>query len=75
MMESVNIAAQLQRLKDAQLIRRADDDWLAYWFKHGLTQETAYQSRRVKKRREIHRQVAQALEEYFPQRPLAVRKS
>ncbi len=53
MMES--LPAQLAQLENAQLVRRLADEDLAYVFKHTLTQETAYESLLVKKRRAIHR--------------------
>ncbi len=60
--------AQLTQLELSQLIRRSDDQDLAYLFKHTLTQETAYQSLLVKTRREIHRRVAEAIERQYAER-------
>jgi class 3 adenylate cyclase/tetratricopeptide (TPR) repeat protein len=40
----------------------------AYWFKHALTQETAYESILLSKRRELHRRVAECLERLAPDR-------
>lgn len=47
---------------------RSIDPDLAYIFKHALTQETAYQSLLRKKRREIHRAVAQVYERLYADR-------
>jgi tetratricopeptide (TPR) repeat protein len=66
MMES--LPAQLAQLENAQLVRRLADEDLAYDFKHTLTQETAYESLLVKKRRAIHRFVAQAYEQLYAER-------
>ena len=38
-----------------------------YLFKHALVQETAYQSLLKSRRQQLHQQVAQVLEEQFPQ--------
>ena len=38
-----------------------------YLFKHALVQDTAYQSLLKSRRQQLHRQVAQVLEEQFPQ--------
>lgn len=59
---------QLDRLEMAQLVRRSDDQEAAYLFKHTLTQETAYQSLLQKRRREVHRLVAQAYEIAYSER-------
>ena len=58
----MELEALLTQLETAQLVRRADDPDLAYWFKHTLTQETVYQSLLRAKRRETHAQVARAYE-------------
>lgn len=62
----------LARLESAQLIRRGEglDPSLSgqiveYHFKHSLTQETAYESLLLKRRREIHRRVAVAIERLY----------
>ncbi|MFB0522011.1 MAG: adenylate/guanylate cyclase domain-containing protein [Desulfatiglandales bacterium] len=41
---------------------------LEYIFKHALTQEVAYDSLLLKKRREIHEKVGEAIEELYPDR-------
>jgi ABC-type oligopeptide transport system substrate-binding subunit/class 3 adenylate cyclase len=58
--------AQLQR---ADLVReKARRPELEYMFKHSLTQEAAYDSLVVERRREFHRKVGNALEELFAER-------
>ncbi len=54
----MNLETTLRQLEQAQLIRPLLGDDLAYIFKHVLTQEAAYQSLLVKRRRELHRRVA-----------------
>lgn len=54
----MNLETSLTQLEQAQLIRPLLEDDLAYIFKHVLTQEAAYQSLLVKRRRELHRRVA-----------------
>lgn len=55
--------AQLQR---ADLVReKARRPELEYMFKHSLTQEAAYDSLLLERRREFHRKVGAALEELF----------
>jgi tetratricopeptide (TPR) repeat protein len=54
---------QLGQLENAQLVRRVAEEELAYLFKHALTQGAAYESLLVKRRREIHRRVAEAYEQ------------
>jgi tetratricopeptide (TPR) repeat protein len=56
-------------LKDIQIItefKRTDD--VEYIFKHGLTQEVAYESILPRKRRELHLRVAIAIEKVFGHR-------
>ncbi len=59
------LTTQLEQLENAQLVRRAPDEELSYLFKHTLTQETAYESLLLKKRREIHHRVATAFEQVY----------
>lgn len=63
-----SLATQLDQLENAQLVLRLSEDEGAYLFKHALTQESAYQSLLLKKRREIHRHVAEAFERLYPDR-------
>src|SRR5919202_2943793 len=62
----MNLDTELAQLEDAQLVRRAAEEELAYLFKHALTQETAYESLLHKRRRELHLQVAQVIEQLYP---------
>jgi len=41
---------------------------LEYIFKHALTQEVAYNSLLLKRRKEIHEQIGKAIEELYPER-------
>lgn len=41
---------------------------MEYIFKHALTQEVAYNSLLVKRRKQIHEQIGEAIEELFPER-------
>jgi class 3 adenylate cyclase/tetratricopeptide (TPR) repeat protein len=59
----------LVTLQRAQMIRqRARLLEAEYVFKHQLTQEAAYDSLLRRKRRDLHRRVAEALERVFPER-------
>lgn len=64
----MTLESNLARLEDSQLVRRTDDMELSYLFKHTLSQETAYGSLLVKKRREIHLRVAESIELIFADR-------
>jgi hypothetical protein len=57
---------QLAQLESAELVRRLPEGDRAYFFKHALTQESAYESLLLKQRREIHRRVADAYEQLYP---------
>ena len=61
--------AHLSQLQRADLVReKARRPDLEYIFKHSLTQEAAYNSLLVERRREFHRKVAAALESLFADR-------
>src|SRR6266852_3988134 len=62
----MQLTAQLTQLENAQLIRQLEENDLAYWFKHALTQDSAYQSLLKQTRRAVHLRVAQALEALYP---------
>jgi tetratricopeptide (TPR) repeat protein len=64
----VSLDAQLARLESSQLVRRTDELEPAYQFKHNLTQETAYQSLLLRRRRQIHKHVAEAYERLYADR-------
>ncbi len=61
----MSVEEQLARIENAQLVRRLDEPEVAYLFKHALTQDSAYESLLLKKRREIHRRVAVAYEQIY----------
>ncbi len=63
-----HVSDQLQVLEDAELVLRLAEDDQAYFFKHALIQESAYELLLMKKRREIHRWVANAYEQLYPDR-------
>ncbi|MGE5262936.1 MAG: hypothetical protein ACM3S0_06110, partial [Acidobacteriota bacterium] len=56
---------ELDQLSRAQLIRLLGDQDPSYLFKHALTQASAYESLLLKKRRLVHRRVAQAYESLY----------
>src|SRR5512135_2453460 len=62
------LTTQLEQLENVQLVRRLPEEELAYLFKHALTQESAYESILLKRRREIHRRIAGAYEQLYPER-------
>ena len=60
---------KLEFLKGVQLIiERQRLEELEYLFKHALVQEVTYDSILIKKRKELHRQVAEAIESVFAER-------
>ncbi len=64
----MNLDTELTELENAQLVHCAEDEELACLFKHTLTQEAAYESLLLKKRREIQLAVANAYERLYPDR-------
>lgn len=64
----MNLEANLTQLERAELLRRLEQEDIAYIFKHALTQETAYQSLLLKRRRSIHRRVAETYETLYADR-------
>ncbi len=56
----------LSQLTSAQLIRPLSEEEPAFLFKHVVTQEAAYESILLKTRRELHRRVALAFEQLYP---------
>jgi tetratricopeptide (TPR) repeat protein/pterin-4a-carbinolamine dehydratase len=64
-----NIEDKLEYLKVIQLIReRMRLEEIEYLFKHALVQEVAYESILLKKRKELHLNVAKAIESVFSDR-------
>lgn len=58
----------LRQLVEAELVYQSGlPPQARYLFKHALVQETAYQSLLKSRRQQLHHQVAQVLEEQFPQ--------
>ncbi len=63
---SPSLDADLTHLERSELIlEQARDPEVAYTFKHALTQEMAYESLLASRRRELHRRVAEAMEQIF----------
>ncbi|MEJ2099245.1 MAG: adenylate/guanylate cyclase domain-containing protein [Desulfobacterales bacterium] len=64
-----NFEDRISYLKEIQLIReRKRMDELEYFFKHALTQETAYESILPEKRKKLHLKVARSIEKVFSDR-------
>lgn len=59
---------QLSRLETSDLVRRASDPELAYFFKHALVQDTTLGSLLNHERKRLHHLVAQTLEQINPER-------
>ncbi|MGE0823297.1 MAG: adenylate/guanylate cyclase domain-containing protein [Candidatus Binatia bacterium] len=58
----------LRQLVDAELVyQRGLPPQARYLFKHALIQDTAYQSLLKSKRQQLHQQIAQVLEQQFPE--------
>ena len=58
----------LKQLVEAELVyQRGLLPQANYLFKHALIQDTAYQSLLKSKRQQLHQQIAQVLEEQFPE--------
>jgi len=63
------LLSQLSVLKDSELLyERGIYPQSAYIFKHALTQEVAYNSLLLKRRREIHEKIGEAIEAVYPDR-------
>jgi tetratricopeptide (TPR) repeat protein len=63
------LLSHLSALKDSELIyERGIYPQSTYIFKHALTQEVAYDSLLLKKRKKIHEQVGAAIESLYPDR-------
>ncbi|MEO8666913.1 MAG: adenylate/guanylate cyclase domain-containing protein [Bauldia sp.] len=67
--EAISLDKQLGSLERAELLREAGrTPELEYIFKHDLARDAAYGSILNRKRREVHRRVAEAIESLFPER-------
>jgi predicted ATPase len=66
---AIALDKQLGSLERAELLREAGrTPELEYIFKHDLARDAAYGSILNRKRREVHRRVAEAIERLFPER-------
>ncbi|MGH2379195.1 MAG: ATP-binding protein, partial [Candidatus Limnocylindria bacterium] len=64
-----SVDRDLEQLIDLELVvERTRAPELEYWFKHAVTQEAAYESILVRRRRELHRRVGEAIERLFAER-------
>jgi class 3 adenylate cyclase/tetratricopeptide (TPR) repeat protein len=63
------LLSQLSVLKDSELLyERGIYPQSTYLFKHALTQEVAYNSLLLKRRKEIHEEIGKAIEALYPDR-------
>jgi predicted ATPase len=63
------LLSQLSVLKDSELLyERGIYPQSTYIFKHALTQEVAYNSLLLKRRKEIHEEIGEAIEALYPDR-------
>jgi class 3 adenylate cyclase/tetratricopeptide (TPR) repeat protein len=63
------LLSQLSVLKDSELLyERGIYPESTYIFKHALTQEVAYNGLLLKKRKDIHEKIAEAIEALYPER-------
>lgn len=67
-MNHTQLNDQLTRLDEAGLIRLLDDVARTYGFRHALIQDSAYESTLRSDRHLLHRQVAHAYEQLYPDR-------
>ena len=62
-----DLQAALAKLVEAEILyQRGVGEQARYFFKHALIQDTAYQSLLKSTRQQYHQQIAQVLEERFP---------
>ena len=67
-LEEGTLQRGLAQLVEAELLyQRGLPPQARYIFKHALIQDAAYQSLLMSRRQQVHQQVAQVLEERFPQ--------
>lgn len=64
----MNVLTTLAQLQNDELVHPDKDELSEYIFKHALTQETAYRSLLKTQRHDLHRAIAQAIEQTFPDR-------
>lgn len=65
----MDLTLPLERLERTDLLRRLDENELAYMFRHALIQDTAYRSLLRHERKRLHRLIGEALERAFPDAP------
>ena len=66
-MDGSSLQQALAKLVEAEILyQRGIGEQTRYFFKHALIQDTAYQSLLKSTRQQYHRQIAQVLEERFP---------
>ena len=66
-MSEMDLDAALDKLVASQLVfRRGSPPEATYTFKHALVQDAAYDSLLKRDRQDLHREIAEALLEYFP---------
>jgi predicted ATPase len=66
-LDKETLQAELRQLVATELVyQRGVPPQATYLFKHALIQDTAYQSLLKSTRQQYHRQIAQVLEEHFP---------
>lgn len=58
----------LEVLEERQLLRRLSEEEPSYLFKHALTQQMTYESLLAKARRDLHRRVAETIEQLYAER-------
>ena len=67
-LSKIDLQAALNKLVEAEILyQRGVGEQARYFFKHALIQDTAYQSLLKSTRQQYHKQIAQVLEEQFPQ--------
>jgi len=68
-LQEQELLSHLSVLKDSELLyERGIYPQSTYLFKHALTQEVAYNSLLLKRRKEIHEQIGRAIESLYPDR-------
>ena len=66
-LSEADLQAALAKLVEAEILyQRGVGEQARYFFKHALIQDTAYQSLLKSTRQQYHQQIAQVLEERFP---------
>ena len=67
-LSEADLQTALAKLVEAEILyQRGVGEQARYFFKHALIQDTAYQSLLKSTRQQYHQQIAQVLEERFPE--------